>query len=326
MLERAQWLEEVYKLSPDSSSDNDSQYDHEARGDDAQSIHQSRVPASQMLDNMQRSNAFTQVIDVVDLGTPSASECSEGESERLGNISATPLSVASLSKPGIINDSWTLFSDPLVVDTVEASAPAVVAQSRASLGDTPEHASIASISRWTWRQLEETQDRKRAVSRAVFEMNSTDREVMRQRLQKVGRANMIREIPACIDMFARGDKRMPGVLPQDLHKIIVLTRLFLCWWTCSNRLQQRATNKELEELASCLRQRSPDPAVFCDYVDTILSTTFSLSALNQPTQPSQAEIIEISDDDDPPAAEFSKRKAKIYKPGSVHKSDPIVLG
>jgi hypothetical protein len=205
-----------------------------------------------------------------------------------------------------------------------APTPKIV-RPRPLLGDAPEHASIASVSRWTWAQLEETQDRKRTVSRAIYELSSMDREIMRQRLQKVGRSNMVREIPACIDMLLRGDKRMPGILPQDLPKIVTFTRLFLCWWLCGNFLHKDPSGEELEELADCLRERSPDPSTFCDYVDTVLSTTFSPEALSKPTQPSQAEIIEISDDDEPPAPVVARRKANVDKPGSAHKNNPIVF-
>ena len=126
-------------------------------------------------------------------------------------------------------------------------------------------------------------------------------------------------------MLSRGEKRIPGILPQDLPKIVRLTRLFLCWWLCGDFLHKDASREELDELTECLRKRSPDPATFCDYFDTVLGTTFSFEALSKPTQPSQAEIIEISDDDEPPAPSMIRRKANLDKPGSTHKSIPIVL-
>ena len=118
---------------------------------------------------------------------------------------------------------------------------------------------------------------------------------------------------------------MPGVLPQVLPKIARFTKLFLCWWLCANFLHKDPSREELDELTDCLRKRSQDPATFCDYVDTVLNTTFSVEALSRPTQPSQAEIIEISDDDELPTPSVIRRKANIDKPGSVHKSNPIFL-
>lgn len=322
LLERAAWFKGIYKLDPVASSDDESQ------GNDVHELNHTEPSALQTSDQTQRSHLLSQIID---LGTPSASECSDDEGVPLSDIPTTPLQIEHPSRPGRVIESRPLSSDPVVLDTIETPAPAViaptpgVARSRAPLGDAPEHASIASVSGWSWAQLEETQDRKRAVSRAIYETSSTDREIMRQRLQKVGRANMIREIPACVDMLSRGDQRVPGILPQDLPKILNFTKLFLCWWLCGNYLQKEPSEVELEELADCLRQRSPDPSTFCDYVDTVLGTTFSLEALNKPTQPSQAEIIEISDDDEPPAQVVNRRRAIIDRPGSAHKSDPIVL-
>ena len=217
-------------------------------------------------------------------------------------------------------------SDPLIVDTIETPGPAAAAttsttvRSRPPLGDAPEHASIATVSRWSWSQLENTQDRKRVVSKAINDLSSTEREMIRQRLQKVGRANMIREIPACVDMLLRGEQRMPGILPKDLPKIVTFTNLFLCWWLCGNYFEKEPSELDLEELADCLRHHSPDPATFCDYVGTIFSTTFSHAALSRPTQPSQAEIIEISDDDEPFSQLPTRCKNSVEKPRNVQKS------
>jgi hypothetical protein len=94
---------------------------------------------------------------------------------------------------------------------------------------------------------------------------------------------------------------------------------------CGNYFHEAASREELDELAECLRKRSPDPATFCDYVDALLSTTFNVEVLSKPTQPSQAEIVEISDDDEPPAPSAIRRKANIDKLDSAQKSKPIVL-
>jgi hypothetical protein len=322
LLEHASWLQGIYRLLPDPSSDDESQSDGVQENDQAQPL------APQTSHQTQRPGMLSQIID---LGTPSNSDISDDEDAPLSNIPTSSLSIELSNKSGRVTKSRPVSSDPIVLESVEmsvhaeAEATPKVVRTRPPLGDAPEHASIASVSRWNWSQIEETQDRKRAVSRAIYEMNAEDREVIRQRLQKVGRTNMVREIPACIAMLSRGDKRMPGILPQDLPKIVRFTRLFLCWWLYGNLLQKDPSREELEELADCLQKRSPDPATFCDYVDTVLSTTFSVEALSKPTQPSQAEIIEISDDDEPPAPSLIRRKANVDKPGSVHKSKPVIL-
>jgi hypothetical protein len=206
------------------------------------------------------------------------------------------------------------------------AAPSIsTVRSQVPFGDAPEHASIATVNRWSWSELEGTQDRKRVVSKAIYALSSTDRESIRQRLGKIGRANMIRELPACVNMLLRGENKIPGILPQDSPKIVIFTKLFLCWWFCGDYIAQEPSKQHLEELADSLREGSPDPATFCDYAATVLGTTFSRTAVNNPTQPSQAEIIEISDDDEPPPRISMQRQRNIDKPGSLQKSSSTVL-
>jgi hypothetical protein len=181
---------------------------------------------------------------------------------------------------------------------------------QAFVGDVPENASIATVRQWKWKDLVETQDRKRVVSKAVYEMSSESREMIRSRLQFMGRVNMVREIPVCIAMLVRGDQRMQGVLPRDSPKIITFTKLFLCWWLCDNYFQEAPSQWNLEELVQCLEGDSPDPTTFCDYLNTIMATTFSPDALEHPERPSQAEVITISDDeDDIPHRPVKRRKS-----------------
>lgn len=283
------------------------------------------------------------VSQIFDLGAPSDSENSEYDSAPLGDIHTRPqinsgskqeraissekVALNGGSKQERIPATQVVGSEPTIVVSVEKADPASIAtltatspltvRSRPPLGDAPENASIFTVSRWSWAHLEDTQDRKRVVSKAICELSSADKEVIRQRLQKVGRASMVREIPACVDMLLRGDTKMPGILPQDLPKIINFTRLFFCWWLCGNYLAKTPSEVDLAELRDCLRDSSTDPTTFCDYVGTVLNTTFSPAALHRSTQPSQNEIIIISDDDDePPPRPPRRRKSDTNKPGS----------
>ena len=195
LLERASWLEGIYKLPPDPSSDD------ERHGSDIQKNDQGQQNTPQTSHQAQRSGKLSQIVD---LGTPSGSERSDDEDAYHSNIPTTPPPIEPLLEFEGAIKLRDLSSDPVVVDTVEEAIPVAaeptpkIVRTRAPLEDAPEHASITSVSRWNWSQIEETQDRKRAVSRAIFEMNAEEREVIRQRLQKVGRANIIREVPACI--------------------------------------------------------------------------------------------------------------------------------
>lgn len=195
-------------------------------------------------------------------------------------------------------------------------------------GDEPENSSIRTVRSWKWADLIETQDRKRIVSKAVLEMNSEDREMIRIRLKFVGKTNMMKEIHACVVMLVAKESRMQGVLPRDVAKILIFTRLFLCWWMCHKYSTAEPSAWRLEELARCLEEGNlPDPAIFCDYLSTIMSTTFSEEALKHPEQPSQREVINlISDDEDeisirPPPRGRDRENRTI----NWHHTSPVVL-
>ncbi|EMD67584.1 hypothetical protein COCSADRAFT_111478 [Bipolaris sorokiniana ND90Pr] len=165
-------------------------------------------------------------------------------------------------------------------------------------GDDPENASINSVRRWRWQELINHLDRKRIVSKTIFEMNAGDRESVRTRVQLISKTGLLREIAACIKMLWRGESKLQGVLPRDVAKITSFTNLFLSWWFCRNYFDKpNASTPELEELKSCMDDGSAGVSAFYDYLCKIMETTFSEQALQHPDQPSQAEIIEISDDD-----------------------------
>ncbi|OAK94877.1 hypothetical protein IQ06DRAFT_298344 [Phaeosphaeriaceae sp. SRC1lsM3a] len=210
---------------------------------------------------------------------------------------------------------------------IRASAPAPpVRKPQARYGDEPEQASIVSARRWKWEDLRNTEDRKRIATKAVLEMKSIDRETIRQRLETVSKVDIIREVPACVEMLAKNEIRMHGVLPRDLPKIVIFTRLFLCWWLCDNYFRAEPSNWDLDELQKCLQEKSPDPSAFYDYLHKIMSTTFSTEALRHPERPSQVEIIEISDDEEPPSQPSQlQRKSQIARARPSQSSTMIVL-
>ncbi|KAJ4988720.1 hypothetical protein SVAN01_05853 [Stagonosporopsis vannaccii] len=319
LLERASWLEGLYKLPPDISSDDESHDKTPYSADKTQG------PGAQSAASAEHGIPRAQIFD---LGTPSDSEVSEDESTFPGEIPTTLAQANSYNQIGQIVSVGLLASDAVIVSTIETAGPAAASnphptvRSRAPLSDAPEDASFSAVRRWNWAQLEETQDRKRIVSKAICELESTDLDLIRKRFQVVGRANMVREISACIDMILHGDMRMPGILPQDLPKILIFAKLFLCWWLCGNYFQKDPSVTDLAEMRDCQRNRSLDPITFCDYVGTILSTTFSQAALKRPAQPSaqpsHAEIIVISSDDEEPSSQLLfRRKSNLGKAGRL---------
>lgn len=303
LLERATWLEDIYKLPPNPVSDGEEQ------DESLVTVDQTQPPTAQPTNHVQHKNLLYEIIE---LDSPPDSEASGDESVQIIK-NQTPVQVNNGNKRQQMTPPIILAGYSAVTASVETTRPASAAtsplpvSSRALLGDAPESASISTVNRWSWAELEETQDRKRVVSKAICELRMTDREIIRQRLQKVGRANMVREVPGCLDMLLRGNKRMPGILPQDLPKIMNFTRLFLCWWLCGNYIQKEPSGLDLTELRDRLRDGSSEPSIFCDYVRTVLSTTFSHAAFSRPTQPSQAEIIEISSGDEEPLSQLPHR-------------------
>ncbi|KAF1957559.1 hypothetical protein CC80DRAFT_410799 [Byssothecium circinans] len=177
------------------------------------------------------------------------------------------------------------------------------------LADNPGLASINSVSRWDWNTLVEKKDRKRIVMKAMQEMRWEDREMIRTRVKNIKKQNLLLEIPQCISMFIRGDKKIPGHLPAEMPKIITFTKLFLSWWLADDYFKKEATEWRLEELSECLDAGSEDPTIFYEWVRHILNNTFSLQALSKPCAPSQAEIICISDDDEPRPVPPTRRKS-----------------
>jgi hypothetical protein len=296
-IELSKWLLSIYQFNP---VDND--------------IEEEERPEVSMGDRTQLS------AEVIDLGTPPESSPQSGGKEEVSVNSSPPLAALA---GGIQEQHYSPARrshsvDSVIADTVEYMADVVLtvaARPQVQFSDPPENASISSARRWLWAELIAKKDRKRIVTKALQEMKKKDRETIRDRLTTVGKPGMIREIPACIQMMAKNKAKMPGVLVRDMQKIIIFTRLFLCWWLCDNYFLVEPSKWHLEALGRCLQGGSPDPSTFCDYLSKIMTTTFSPSALESPDAPSQAEIIEISDDDEPlplpSASSNDKRKSGI---------------
>jgi hypothetical protein len=259
-------------------------------------------------------------VEVIDLGSPS--DPSDDEQDGM---------IVDSSPPPNLTSSPHRFHTPdsVPTDTVEptASAPrpppttrTATTHSLAHLGDEPENASIASARRWRWPDLISTQDRKRIVTKALLELPASSRETIRARLRTVGKADLVREIPACIHMLARNETKLHGVLPRDMPKIVTFTKLFLCWWLGDNYFRVEPLKWQLDELQRCLADGSPDPGTFCDFLDTVMRTTFSLDALRHPELPSQREIIEISDDDE---EEEEEDRGRV--PAATQRKEAIVI-
>ncbi|KAF2866544.1 hypothetical protein BDV95DRAFT_611599 [Massariosphaeria phaeospora] len=169
-------------------------------------------------------------------------------------------------------------------------------QSYVRYGDRPEVASIGTVKRWNWEDLLAKSDRKRIIMKIILEMKADDREMIRNRIGSVRKQNLLNEIRGCVHMLAKGHSRMSGVLPRDIPRIVMFTKLYLSWWFAKDVTRQ--DSEPHPDILHCLEHGSQDLSIFYDWVFHVMGATFSQEALAKPGRPSQAEIIEISSDED----------------------------
>lgn len=198
--------------------------------------------------------------------------------------------------------------------------------------DPPTAASYSTITKWTWPDLVHAKDRKRIVMKVIQEMAAPDREALRARLTTVRRSNLVLEISQCITMRLAHSTHIPGFRGIHMENIVKLTDLFLCWWLADNyyvgNKGKVATEERLKELKQCMRQGVRDPEIFCDWARWVMENTFSAEALQRLWDPSQAEIIVISDDEDtspgPQRTPKTPRKPRDATPRDPRKRAQVV--
>ncbi|RMZ70909.1 chromatin-remodeling complex atpase chain isw-1 [Pyrenophora seminiperda CCB06] len=267
-MELAGWMKDIYQLPPVANSDEKD----EPQPHDYPPVHPSQPGA---------------FVEIIDLGSPSVSSGDEvvmpGDAADIRRRSSTPDSIITESVEPIIATHPELISAAIPVNHTDES----------------QLASISTIRRCLLADLIEYSDRKRVVSKAISKLRADDRELIRNRVQLIGKMASTREITACVDMLWSGESKLRGVLPRDMPKILVFVNLFLSWWFCRDYLKgPKASKADLADLKLSIEDGSAKMDVFYDYVHTVMGTTFSEKALQHPERPSQAEIIEISDDDD----------------------------
>jgi hypothetical protein len=293
-MELAAWLRDIYRLKPVDHSDEHVLDDQDV----AATYDQSRLQQHTSVPQVKPAN------DIIDLGSPSgSSNIDDGDASPVDvDLAADPvegqfdIQTRSSTPDSVIEDSVepVVYAHPGLLEP-DGGLPT---HTPVNHGDEPENASIATVRRWRWEDLVVHLDRKRIVSKTIQEMKFNDREVIRSRIRLVGKTNLIKEIRACVAMLCRGESKLQGVLIRDMPKIITFTKLFLSWWFCSSYSRgPEPSNTDLKELIQCMDTGVAETSTFYDYVCTIMRTTFSEQALRHPDQPSQAEIIEISDDD-----------------------------
>lgn len=312
-LELARWLLSIYALSPESDSD-----------DDAHDVEHSDQHHYRNLASLPTSVAQLDpnAAEIVDLGSPPASSASGTDGALTPDLAYPRLAseVANEHERDKMETETTAVNPPdtsgaCIAMTIEEPMP--ILQNPTEFkphnnhGDEPEQASLATVRRWDWKTLIDAQDRKRVVSKTIYGLHATHREDIRNRIQLVGRNKMRREMKAYSDMLINEESRIHGVLPRDLLKIATFSRLFISWVYCDDYFLKNPSRQKL--LSRDIGDSLSDFEVFFDYLSTIMKTTFSEEALQHPERPSQAEIIEISDDDDVPTAPENAEQKAVSK-------------
>ncbi|KAH9872880.1 hypothetical protein J1614_005274 [Plenodomus biglobosus] len=312
-LELARWLLSIYALSPESDSDDDA---HDAEHGD-QHYHRNLVSRPTGVAQPDPNAA-----EIVDLGSPPASLTSETDGALTPDLAYPRLAseIAIEHERDRMETETTAVNPPdtpgaRIAMTVEESMPILQGSTEFkppnNHGDEPEQASLATVRRWDWKTLTDAQDRKRVVSKAIYGLHATHREDIRSRIQLVGRNKMRREMKAYIDMLTNEESRIHGVLPRDLLKIATFSRLFISWVYCDDYFLKEPSRQK--SLSRDIGDGSSDFEVFFDFLSTIMKTTFGEEALQHPERPSQAEIIEISDDDDMPTVPKNAEHKAVSK-------------
>jgi hypothetical protein len=331
-LELSEWLLSIYSLEPVDSSDEEEAVQslpgHHPRAvqGSLRAVHPTRSVTAPT-----RKPAKHEIIDLGSLSQSSQSDINSVliDSSPPPELPSEGCECEPTDRAQTPDSAIADTIEPLTNDTPLHRRPTTcTATSRPllHLGDEPQNASIASARRWKWSDLIDTRDRKRIVMKALQEMNGEDKETIRGRLKTVGKSETIREVHAYIRMLVRNETKMPGVLPRDMPKIISFTRLFLCWWLCDNYFRAEPSTWDLDQLEQRLHEGLPDLSTFCDYLNIIMATTFNPAALRYPEQPSQAEIIEISSDDEPPPRPTATHPGgRPQRPQASQYSTTIVL-
>ena len=251
-------------------------------------------------------------VEIIELGSSSGSE-SESEAMIIDSVEQESGILLPRQNPQPIQvqdvDSSHKGRNPKSPPCMELTPPPP--QPTVRPGSYPDYASYATVSRWDWGELRAKEDRKRIVMKVVQEMSEDDREVLRGRISTVRRANLVDEQGLCVRMMAQGGdehRTIPGYLHRDVVKMVQFTRVFLCWWLAADyygkQKKQKPSREALYELEKCLEDSKKDAQAFCDWLHWIFEHTFAREAMEKSRlwEPSQHEIVVISDDDEAPAS------------------------
>jgi hypothetical protein len=265
-------------------------------------------------------NPARQTTEIIDLGSGSESEDEVDSCQTpLDEVPKAPYTYRKESSaPLISTGGGSQQSEGAIIDSVELassekkrpkprrypSMQITPPPQRSSIRsqDPPENASYATVLKWEWNELRKKRDRKRIIMKILQQMRSSDLELIRTRIQTTRKQVLISDVSLCIAILVRNENKIPDALAHDMPKIAKFTNLFLSWWTADdyfNDADKAIEYWKLQDLAECLEKGVKDVDIFVDWTRYVLNNTFSEEALANLWAPSQAEIIVISDDEDP---------------------------
>jgi len=127
----------------------------------------------------------------------------------------------------------------------------------------PEQATDEQIAAWSWRRLEERQDRKRIVIKIVRSIQKAQFSAIRRRLQGLKQRNQRDfqdELKRTLTSISKDQTRPPGMLQQDYDLLYTITKLFMCWIHASYRYWTMKTvpsSAIAETRQECLKNIQP---------------------------------------------------------------------
>ena len=186
----------------------------------------------------------------------------------------------------------------------------------------PENSSAADIASWTWEELDQRGDRKRMIIKILSEMDLTDYNMMKERIQKVPARDFIDEVGRGLGALLRKDSRLLGVQQQAFPKIIKFSRLYICWDIGSRRWWKEDLSKQL---AQDINRSKKGIENFYGFLCTVLlegqhamriprggevSTPKSKLKISVPTAITGSQPLLISDSDVEETEETTNKKRK----------------
>ena len=240
------------------------------------------------------------------------------------SVAATESSSKAPPQPqsphSVIDLTFSSDASPTIDTPIRSYRTEIPASQR--FNGAPENSSAADIASWTWKELDQRGDRKRIIIKILSEMDLTDRNMMKERIQKVPARDFIDEVGRGLGALLRKDLRLSGVQQETFPKIIKFSRLYICWDIGSCRWWKEDLP---EQLARDINRSKKGVEDFYGFLCTVLlegqhamripkgggvSTLKSKLKISVPTVITGSQPLLISDSDVEETEETTNKKRK----------------